>query len=161
MPSKTLLICAGIGLLVIGGMIGGGLFATRGTRLELTGSVRQTRLAALSPERSVIILDFRASNQSDYPFVIKTVEVEVTLANGKKEIGQFVPGVDANSLFPALPVLGDRRAISIGIGEKIGAKQSVDRMTAASFSIPESDLAARKDTVLRLRDVDGPVSELR
>ena len=161
MPNKTLLICAGIGLLVIGGMISGGLFVTRGTHLELTGSLRKVRVAALSPTRTVVVLDFRATNGADYPFVVKTVEVEVTLANGKKEIGQFVPEVDAKTLFPALPALGDKLAVSIGIGEKIAKKQTVERMAAASFVLPESDLAGRKDVVLRLRDVDGPVSELR
>jgi hypothetical protein len=161
MPNRTLLLCAGIGLLVIAAMIGGGLFATRGTHLELTGSVRKARTAALSPTRSVMVLDFRATNGSDYPFVVKTVEVEVTLANGKKEIGQFVPEVDAKTLFPALPALGDKLAVSIGTGEKIAGKQTVERMAAASFTLPESDLASLKEVLVRLRDVDGPVSELR
>jgi hypothetical protein len=161
MPNRTLLICAGIGLLVIGAMISGGLFVTRGTRLELNGGIRKTRVAALSPTRSVVVLDFRATNPSDYPFIVKTVEVEITLASGKKEIGQFVPEVDAKTLFPALPALGDKLAVSIGTGEKIASKQTVERMAAASFSLPESDLIARKGIVLRLRDVDGPLSELR
>jgi hypothetical protein len=161
MPNRTLLICAGIGLLVIGAMVGGGLFASRGAHLELEGSVRKTRVAALSPTRTVVVLDFRASNLADYPFVVKTIEVEVTLADGRKEIGQFVPEVDAKSLFPALPALGDKLAVSIGTGEKIGKKQTVERMAAASFNLPEADLEARKGVLLRLRDVDGPVSELR
>ena len=161
MPNRTLLICAGIGLLVIGAMVGGGLFASRGAHLELEGSVRKTRVAALSPTRTVVVLDFRASNPADYPFVVKTIEVEVTLADGRKEIGQFVPEVDAKSLFPALPALGDKLAVSIGTGEKIGKKQTVERMAAASFNLPEADLEARKGVLLRLRDVDGPVSELR
>ena len=161
MPNRTLLICAGIGLLVIGAMVGGGLFASRGAHLELEGSVRKTRVAALSPTRTVVVLDFRASNLADYPFVVKTIEVEVTLADGRKEIGQFVPEVDAKSLFPALPALGDKLAASIGTGEKIGKKQTVERMAAASFNLPEADLEARKGVLLRLRDVDGPVSELR
>jgi len=161
MPNRTLLICAGIGLLVIGAMVGGGLFASRGAHLELQGSVRKTRVAALSPTRTVVVLDFRASNPADYPFVVKTVEVEVTLADGRKEIGQFVPEVDAKSLFPALPALGDKLAVSIGTGEKIGKKETVERMAAASFNLPEAELEARKGVLLRLRDVDGPVSELR
>ena len=161
MPNRTLLICAGIGLLVIGAMVGGGLFASRGAHLELQGSLRKTRVAALSPTRTVVVLDFRASNPADYPFVVKTIEVEVTLADGRKEIGQFVPEVDAKSLFPALPALGDKLAVSIGTGEKIGKKQSVDRMAAASFNLPEADIEGRKGVLLRLRDVDGPVSELR
>jgi hypothetical protein len=161
MPNRTLLICAGIGLLVIGSMVAGGLFASRGAHLELQGSVRKTRVAALSPTRTVVVLDFRASNPADYPFVVKTIEVEVTLADGRKVIGQFVPEVDAKSLFPALPALGDKLAVSIGTGEKIGKKQTVERMTAASFNLPEADLEARKGVLLRLHDVDGPVSELR
>jgi hypothetical protein len=85
----------------------------------------------------------------------------VTLADGRKEIGQFVPEVDAKSLFPALPALGDKLAVSIATGEKIAKKQTVDRMAAASFNLPEADLESRKGILLRLRDVDGPVSELR
>ena len=161
MPNRTLLICAGIGLLVLGAMVGGGLFVSRGAHLVLEGSVRKARVAALSPTRSVLVLDFRASNPADYPFVVKTVEVEVTLANGTKEIGQFVPEVDAKSLFPALPELGDKLAVSIGTGEKIGKKQTVDRMAAATFPFPSSELENRKSVLLRLRDVDGPVSEIR
>lgn len=161
MPNRTLLICAGIGLVVIGVLISGGLFATRGTHLRLDGSIRKMRTAELSSTRSVLVLDFRATNGADYPFVLKTAEVEVTLANGNKEIGQFIPEVDAKMLFPALPALGDKLAASIATGEKIAAKQTVDRMVAASFPFPESDLAARKDVVLRLKDVDGPVSEIR
>lgn len=161
MPNRTLLICAGLGLLVIGAILGGGLFASRGAHLELEGSVRKTRVAALSPTRSVVVLDFRATNPANYPFVVKTVEVEVTLADGRKEIGQFVPEVDAKCLFPALPALGDKLAVSIATGEKIAKKQTVDRMAAASFNLPEADLESRKGILLRLRDVDGPVSELR
>lgn len=160
MPNRTLLLCAGIGLLVIGAMVGGGLFVSRGAHLQLEGSVRKTRVAALSPTRSVIVLDFRATNPADYPFVVKTIEVEVTLADGRKEIGQFVPEVDAKSLFPALPALGDKLAVSIATGEKIPKKQTVERMAAASFALPDSDLEARKDVVLRLKDVDGPVAEI-
>jgi hypothetical protein len=143
------------------GLVGGGLFATRGSRLQLEGSIRKTRTAALSPTRSLLVLDFRATNTSDYPYVVKTVEVEVTFADGRKEIGQFVPEIDAKTLFPALPVLGDKLADSIGTGENIPKKQTVDRMVAATFPIPESDLVSRKSVLLRIRHVQGPSSELR
>lgn len=161
MPNRTLLICAGLGLLIIGAIVGGGLFASRGAHLELEGKIAKTRTAALSPTRSVIVLDFRATNPSDYPFIVKTVEVEVTLADGSKQVGQFVPEVDAKTLFPALPALGDKLAVSIATKEKIAKKETVERMAAATFQVPEADLAARKDVVLRLHDVDGPVSEIR
>ena len=49
MPNRTLLICAGLGLLVIGAIVGGGLFASRGAHLELEGKIAKTRTAALSP----------------------------------------------------------------------------------------------------------------
>jgi hypothetical protein len=161
MPTRTLLICAGIGLVVIVAIISGGLFVSRGAHLELTGEIRKTRSAALSPTRSVIVLDFRAHNPADYPFVVKSAEVEVTLSSGEKVIGQFVPEIDAKQLFPALPALGDKLAVSIGTGEKIPSKQTVERMAAATFQFPEPELAGRKSVVLRLRDVDGPVSLLR
>ena len=43
---------------------------------------------------------------------------------------------------------------------KIPARESQDRMIAARFEVPESKLTARKRLVLRIEDVDGPVSEL-
>ena len=161
MPNRTLLICLGIGLVVVGVIVGGGLFVNRETRLQLDGSVRKSRIAALSPTRSVMVLDFRATNPTKYQFVVKTVEVEVTLADGEKAIGQFVPEVDAKTLFPALPALGAKLAVSIGTGEKISSQETVERMAAASFTLPEEALASRKQVVLRLRDVDGPVAEIR
>ena len=151
MPNRTLLICAGIGVLVVGALISGGFFASRGTHVELTGSIRKTRVAALSPTRSVAVLDFRATNRSDYDFVVKTVEVEITLADGKKIVGQFIGEVDAKTLFPALPALGDKLADSLAMAERIGAKQTVERMAAASFQLPESDLADRKAIVEAIR----------
>jgi len=161
MPSRILLICIGIGLIAVGAMVSGGLFLNRGHRVLLDGQIRKTRVAALSPTRSVVVLDFRATNTSNFPFLVDAVEVEVTLADGKKQIGQFVPEVDAKTLFPALPALGDKLAVSIGIRENIASKATVERMAAASFAIPESDLAARKDLLLRIREIDGPKSELR
>jgi hypothetical protein len=129
--------------------------------LELHGGIRKTRTAALSSTRSVVVLDFRATNPSDYPFVVKTVEVEVTLADGSKQVGQYIPEVDAKTLFPALPSLGDKLTPSVGTGERISKKETVERMAAASFPFPESELDTRKGIVLRLHDVDGPVSTLR
>lgn len=161
MPNKTLLICAGLGLLVIGALVGGGLFATRGTHLELTGSIRKTRVAPLSATRSVVVVDFRATNPADYPFVLKTAELEVTLKNGEKVVGQFIPESDAKVLFTAIGALGDKLAVSVFTGERIPKKTTVERMVAASFTLPDSDLESRKSLVLRLRDVDGPISELR
>jgi uncharacterized protein (DUF58 family) len=161
MPSRTLLICAGIGLVIVGVLVSGVLSVNQSTRLQLTGSVRKTRTAALSPTRSVVVLDFRATNPSKYRFVVKTVEVEVTLADGAKTVGQFIPEVDARTLFPALPALGAKLTDSIATRETIAPGETVERMTAASFPFPESDLDTRKGIVLRIHDLDGAVAELR
>lgn len=143
------------------GLVSSGLLVNRKTRLHLDGSIRKTRIAALSPTRSLVVLDFRAANPSDYLFVVKTVEVEVTRADGTKEVGQFIPEIDAKTLFAALPGLGEQRAVSVATGEHIDPKQSVDRMAAASFLFPESELNSNRSIVLRIHDVDGPVAEIR
>ena len=161
MPNRTLLLCAGVGLLVAGAFFGGGLFVSRIGRLELVGNIAKTRTAALSPSRSVIVVDFRARNSSKQPFVVKSVDVEVTFADGSKKVGQFVPEVDAKVLFPALPALGDKLAVSIATRESIAGQETVERMAAATFPVPEEELAGRKSVLVRIYDLDGPVSEIR
>ena len=71
MPSKSLWICAGVGLVIVLAMIGGGLFLTRDSHVELVGVIQKVRTGRLDEQRSVVVADFRVTNPSGYPFQIK------------------------------------------------------------------------------------------
>ena len=151
-------LAAGLVVVVVG--IAGMLYLQRGEHVELKGSVLKVRTAALDEESSVAILDFRFVNPSDYPFVVRTVDVTMEEKNGNVVKSEPVSETDAKQLFQALPLLGQKFNDSLLMRDKIAAKQSEDRMIAARFSLPVQKLEQRKTFRIRIEDVDGPVSEL-
>ena len=68
--------------------------------------------------------------------------------------------MDATRLFEGLPLLGQKYNDTLVIRDKIPSQASMDRMVAARFEAPESKLESRKRFLIRIEDVDGPVSEL-
>jgi len=81
-------------------------------------------------------------------------------ASGKTYEASTVSDVDAKRLFQYLPLLGQKYNDSLLARDKIGPRQSWDRMIAARFEVPVGLLDARKKLTVRIEDVDGPVSEL-
>lgn len=160
MPTRTLLFCALLGIVIIGGLVGTGLFMNRGSHLKLTGEIQKVRQTGLEPGRSVLVLDLRIKNPADYPFGIKSTDIEVEGVDGKKTVGQFIPEVDAKLLFEAYPLLGEKYNAALRVREQIPSGEQIDRMVAASFSLSEDALAARKSLTLRIVETDGAVTVL-
>ncbi len=159
MPSKSLWICAGIGLVIVAALIKGGLFLSRDSHVELVGAIQKVRTGKLDDQRSVVVTDFRVTNPSAYPFQIKDLELELT-SGGKVIMGRFIPETDTKNLFLGVPELGEKFNSSFRIKERVEKKASVDRMLAFAVDVPVSVLEARTKLVVRIREVDGPVSEL-
>jgi hypothetical protein len=152
---KDLAVPFAIGLAVIIAAIGGVLFMQRGAHIELKGAILKVRTLALDDNSSIMVVDFRFANPADYPFVIKSVTLQADQVEGFS-----VPEIDARRIFEYYPLLGKKFNDTLVAHEKIPARESQDRMIAARFEVPESKLTARKRLVLRIEDVDGPVSEL-
>lgn len=141
-------------------VVAGILHMTRGERLELKGAIQKVRVQEMDEKSSVVVVDFRFVNPSDYLFVVRTVEVTMEDASGKPVEGRVSSSVDAERLFEFYPMLGQRYNDCLKLRDKIQAKQAMDRMVAARFELPESALAARKNLRVRVVEVDGAVSEL-
>ena len=157
---KKFMTPLGIGLAVVAIGIAVMFYMQRGSHVELRGSVLKVRTAALDENSSVAIVDFRFVNPSDYPFVVRTVDVTMEEKNGNIVQSEPVSETDAKQLFQALPLLGQKFNDSLLMRDKIPARQSEDRMIAARFSLPVEKLEQRKRLRIRIEDVDGPVSEL-
>jgi hypothetical protein len=160
MPSKRLLIAFAVGLAVVAAAIGGVMFMARGAHIELRGSILKIRTAAMDDYSCVAVADFRFANPANYPFVVRTVDVSIVGADGNVYQGTPVSEVDAKRLFQFYKLLGQKYNDSLRIRDKIGPRQSQDRMIAARFEMPEALVEARKNLKIRIEDVDGPVSEL-
>ena len=157
---KKFLTPLGIGLGIVAIGIAGMFYMQRGSHVELKGSVLKVRTAALDEDSSVAVIDFRFVNPSNYPFVVRTVDVTMEEKNGNVVKSEPVSEADAKQLFQAIPLLGQKFNDSLLMRDKIPAKQAEDRMIAARFSMPAEKLEQRKGFRIRIEDVDGPVSEL-
>ncbi|HTQ56615.1 MAG TPA: hypothetical protein VMI94_19245 [Bryobacteraceae bacterium] len=158
--SQRFLLTFGIGLVAIAAAVAGILYMQRGAHVELKGSILKVRTMGQEDNSSLAVVDFRFVNPSDYPFVVRTVDVSVTGADGQNHEGTPVSEVDAKRIFEYYPVLGQKFNPSLLTRDRIPGRQSLDRMIVARFEMPVAQLDARKNLKVRIEDVDGPVSEL-
>ena len=149
-----------IGLAVAAGALSLVLYLTRGSHLELKGSVQKFRTLAVEENNSIAIIDFRFINPSDYTFVVKKVTVTLTTADGQKLEGANIAELDARRVFEYYPALGQKFNETLRAKEKLGSRQTLDRMIAVSFSAPEAKLQSARQIRVRIDDVDGASSEI-
>lgn len=158
--SKTFLIAflVGVGVVIIA--VTGVFLGQRSSRVRLDGRILKVRTAPLDENNSVAVLDFRFTNPSNTPFWVRTVTVLMEENNGQQYQGATVSETDAKRLFQAVPLLGQKFNDTLLMNDKIQPHASQDRMVAASFQAPESRLEGRKRFIIRIEDVDGPVTEI-
>lgn len=158
--SKQFRMTFGIGLVVIAIAVAVILYLQRGAHVELKGAVLKVRTLAMDEKSSVAVVDFRFANPSNYPFVVRSVDVSVTGADGQTYDSMPVSEVDAKRLFQYYPILGQKFNDTLLARDKIPAQHTEDRMIVARFEVPAEKLESRKNLKIRIEDVDGPVSEL-
>lgn len=157
--SRQFLMTFGIGLVVILIAVAGIMYLQRGAHVELKGAILKVRTMGMDDNSSLAVVDFRFVNPSDYPFVVRSVDVTATV-DGQNLTSTPVPEVDAKRIFEYYPILGQKFNVSLLTRDKIPGRQSEDRMIATRFEVPLAKLDARSNLKIRIEDVDGPVSEL-
>jgi len=137
------------------------LYTTRGANIQLRGRILKVRTLPVEGGSCVAVIDFRFVNPSDYPFVVRRVDVYLEDKAGSRVESSPISEIDARRLFEYYPILGQKFNDTLTIRTKIYAKQSMDRMVAVRFDIPESEFMGRKGLSVRVEDVDGAVSEIQ
>jgi hypothetical protein len=158
--SKQLVVPFSIGVVIIAIAIGAVLYMQRGAHIELRGSILKVRLQAMDENSCVAVMDFRFANPADYPFVIRRVDVTVEERDGKIYESTPIAETDAKKLFEYYPLLGQKYNTTLLMHDKIPPRTSEDRMIAVRFELPVQQLERRKAIIIRIEDVDGPVSEV-
>ncbi|MGA3261761.1 MAG: hypothetical protein ABSE35_23020 [Bryobacteraceae bacterium] len=158
--SRTLLITFGIGLVVVAIAVWGIVRIGRGGHVELPGTILKVRTAPLDEQSAAAVIDFRVTNPSDYPFQVRGVTVVLESQSGAQIEGATASETDAQQLMAGVPLLGDKYNPSLMVRERVPARTTLDRMIAARFEVPDSQLQARKRFLLRIEEVDGVVQEL-
>lgn len=160
MPGKDNILYYLLGLAAAVLLAGVILFSTRGAHVELKGSVVKVRTHASDESNSIAIVDFRFVNPSDYPFMVRSVTVFVEDKQGNSSEGLTISETDAKRFFDYYKEIGPKYNDSLIGRARINAKQSLDRMIAASFPMTQEKLDARKRIKLVVEEIDGPVSEI-
>jgi len=158
--NSRFVVTFGVGIVAIAIAVGIILYIQRGAHIELKGAILKVRTMAIDDSSSLGVVDFRFANPSNYPFVVRSVDVTVTGADGQDIDSSPVSEVDAKRLFEYYPVLGQKFNQSLLARDKIPAQHSEDRMIVARFEVPLAKLDGRRNLKVRIEDVDGPVSEL-
>jgi hypothetical protein len=153
-------VAFGIGLAVIAMVVGGILFMQRGARIGLAGSILKVRTAPLDEQSSIAVIDFRFANPANVQFWVRTVSVILEDKSGNQFEGKVVSEMDARRLFEVMPLLGQKFNETLLTRDKIPGHTSEDRMVAARFEAPERIIESRKRFLVRIEEVDGPITEI-
>ncbi len=152
---KRLIVPVLIGVAVVAAAVVFILMGTQGAHLILHWSLVKPRLGALGDDASAIVVDFRFSNPSDVPFVVASVDMPVTKANGETVDGQVISRQDVGTVLQFNRFLGDQYNPVLVIHDRVAAHQTVDRMLAARYPITLADLQKARTLRITLHEVDG------
>src|SRR5512133_1585635 len=89
-------------------MIGGGLFYSRNSHLELQGKVLGVRSFSPEPNQTITVIDFRITNPSTAQFVVEDVDVKLDTKDGKTVDAANFSDADAQRVFDYYKVLGKK-----------------------------------------------------
>ncbi len=158
---NPLVISFSLAVVIVIAIIAGVFVVQRGAHMELRGEVLKVRTAPLDDNNSVAVVDFRILNTANFEYSVHKVTVIVQTKSGMPLEGMSISEVDAQHLFTALPLLGQKYNPSLILFNRIPPHATEDRMIAASFPIPEMDLDMRKGIMVRVEEAEGVVSEIR
>jgi hypothetical protein len=159
-PVLGVFVYAAIGIGLIAVIVAGIFYMQRGARVGLAGNFLKVRTAPLDENSSVAVVDFRVSNPANVRFMVRTVTLVLEDADGNRYDGRTVAEVDAKRLFEAIPLLGQKFNDTLLGNESVSPHAAMDRMIASRFDAPESRIEKRRRFVLKIEDVDGPITEI-
>jgi len=159
--SKGFWIFLVAGLAVVGGLIFTMLTATQGAHLRLEGKILKVRVLALPGSMaSIVIIDFRATNPSNVPFVVNSVTLHLQPATGDAVDGNTISKNDIENIFRYQKLLGPKYNNTLSLQDRIEPHKIADLMAGARFELPEAAVNSRKSIKVRIEDVDGTSAEL-
>jgi hypothetical protein len=159
--SKPFLAAFGIAIAVIALLVWQGLVSTKGNHLEPTGKIGKVRAQKVDDNEMIVILDFNLKNDADREMVVRNVESSMDTADGASVNGSIIAGKDLANVFSNYPEIGEQYNTPLKARETIPGHQAIDRMVGIRFDVPEESWQKRKDILLRIEDITGPVAELK
>lgn len=147
-----------IGALVVAGGI---IVYNWGATPRLDGEITEVRTLGMDASSSVAIINFEASNDSNYELSIAQREMAVVDANGNLLEGRILSVFDIQQLFKYFPALGGMRDEPLVDKQFLAPGQAIRGLAAARFEIPKHELDTRQEIIFRTLDVKHRRTEIR
>ncbi len=144
-----------VGLAAVGIAVAMIWSGTKGAHLTLDGKILNIRAVPLGDGTEIAILDFRVTNPSDVPFVIREVSMRMEQYKQEPLKGLEVSRSDVDTMFHSHPLLGSKDNDVLAPGDTIPPGKSLYRMAEASFEASRAEVESRKGFVVHIEDVDG------
>ena len=159
--TKRFWILLPAGFAVIGVLLCILLSTTTGAHLRLEGKILKVRILPVNGgQASIVVVDFRATNPSDVPFVVSSVKLRLDPASGDAVDGTQASKPDIQDILQYAKIIGPKYNDVLSLQDRVAPHQTVDRMAGARFDVPEAAVNSRKGIRLQIEDVDGAVAEL-
>ena len=159
MPWNRTKVAGGLlGALVVAGAI---IYYNWDATPRLSGDVTQVRTLGMDGESSVAIINFVATNTSNYEISVRSREMEILDAEGNVRQGKILSVYDTQQLFKYFPALGGMGDEPLTDNRVLAPGASLRGLAAARFEIPKHKLDERQEIVLRTLDVKHRPTALR
>jgi hypothetical protein len=158
--NKNLLIGIGAGAVCVAIAVWGIVYMQRGAHLQMPGKFLKMRTAPLEDNSSLAMVDFRITNASDYAAVIRSVSLVCEEPNGNRIQGTIMADQDAQRVFDAFPILGQKYNASLKLRDDVPPRATWDRMVGARFEVPEDRLLKRARFIIVVEEVDKGAFEI-
>jgi hypothetical protein len=153
--SKQFWIFLGVGLVAVGIAVAAIWTGTKGAHLDLTGKIVRVRSIPLQGETSLVVVDFRVTNPSEVPLVIREVSLKMEFY-GKQPVGGIeVSKSDVDTMFTEFPSIGPKYSDVLAPPETVEPGKTIYRMAEATFGMSQAAIEVRKAVILHIEDVDG------
>ncbi len=153
--SKNIAIFFGVGVAIVAIGVALIVYGNRGSHLELQGEIIKIRTGAIDEHDSAAVLDFRLQNVSDVLFEVRDLKVTAEEPDGAKDEGDVISKSQIGELLQYNKFLGRKFNDGLAIKDKIAPHQTIDRMVAVRFDVPQTQLDKARQVRLWIQDMNG------
>ncbi len=147
-------------LAVLGGLVAIFVSANKSSLVRLEGSILKVRTYALSKQATLVLADFRLTNPTRVPFVVNSIEMFLDRPGYEPAPAGILTRGEVERVFAYQKFTGPQYNETLRVGTKIAPGETMDRMSAGRVELTEADLERRTAVRLRIRELDGRVSEI-
>jgi hypothetical protein len=148
-----------VGLGLVGAAIFGTFYISRGSHVQLTGSILKVRTLP-DGTGAIVFADFRVVNPSAVAFVVDSVEMSMETPDGEIAKAVTLSKSDVEKIAKTYKLIGPQYNDVLAIKDKLAPVETTDRMAAGRFNFPPKFLNDRKTLRLRIVEADGVVAEI-